>query len=566
MIMAGFNPISVLTNLGNQVVSAVENIPTAVQQAVGAAAAHIAPAVQSPVQMPAATIQPVQNLPAPFISTPIQTVQPPVQNLPAPFISTPVNLYNAPISSLPSTPIIGVGSVATIGSNPVADIFGTGGIDLGLGETIASNPIGWGVGLGLGGVYALKELGILDTVYNAGHNFQGYLNSIPTEQQPAFRVYNAYQQGLKAIGDTSTNILNTLSTIPSSTAKLISPVVQPLQNAESAIVNLPGAGYNQLVNTAKSTTNLIDTSSKLINSGIDLYGNSLKNTVVSTIKTDYETAKYDTSKILKNVIGFGIGAANVIHKEEGELYGYGFPSETPPNSNKNKNPVVNEYENPLSNPNTNPNKNENPGEFITNLPEVFTYPTPTVNPFITSTGNPDIPSLPKIDLKLGNLLLPSFPSISLGGGVSGGGINKRKGRVHREIFSLGTLVIPTGKSKGSLGYKADMRPITTQKQPTKRPVKPTTQKQAPLKINMPQPVLYNKPQQKQSTRLRISVPAQPVRPMKAHVTIPRNYVPVTFNPVHTNNRIPMNNIPLNNMTIQKKGKKNNSTNLRSALY
>ena len=474
-------------------------------------------------------------------------------------------MYNAPISSLPSTPIIGVGSVATIGSNPVADIFGTGGIDLGLGETIASNPIGWGVGLGLGGVYALKELGILDTVYNAGHNFQGYLNSIPTEQQPAFRVYNAYQQGLKAIGDTSTNILNTLSTIPSSTAKLISPVVQPLQNAESAIVNLPGAGYNQLVNTAKSTTNLIDTSSKLINSGIDLYGNSLKNTGVSTIKTDYETAKYDTSQILKNVIGFGIGAANVIHKEEGELYGYGFPSETP-NSNKNKNPVVNEYENPLSNPNTNPNKNKNPGEFITNLPEVFTYPTPTVNPFITSTGNPDIPSLPKIDLKLGNLLLPSFPSISLGGGVSGGGVNKRKGRVHREIFSLGTLVIPTGKSKGSLGYKADMRPITTPKQPTKRPVKPTTQKQAPLKINMPQPVLYNKPQQKQSTRLRISVPAQPVRPMKAHVTTPRNYVPVTFNPVHTNNRIPMNNIPLNNMTIQKKGKKNNSTNLRSALF
>ncbi len=147
-----------------------------------------------------------------------------------------------------------------------------------------------------------------------------------------------------------------------------------------------------------------------------------------------------------------------------------------------------------------------------------------------------------------------LPAFSLGGGAEHIS-KKRKLRRHTEVYKLGTLVVPIG-----VGYKADMRPITT----TKKPVVIKKVKQPQLKINTQKPIRYNKPQQKQSTGLNIRIPTQ--APIKARITTPHNYVPI--NPMNigiARNNIPMNNIPTNKLVTGRK-KKTGGTNIRSALF
>jgi len=190
---------------------------------------------------------------------------------------------------------------------------------------------------------------------------------------------------------------------------------------------------------------------------------------------------------------------------------------------------------------------------------------PTTPPYSTSepVSEPTTSKTPPSSLSL---------SISTGGGVSST-IQKKRRKVHEEVFSLGTLVLPQIKNvkinyKSPLGIQnINMSPINKKNSsliPIPKPIRRTQPANYGPKI--PEPLYRGSNTTKINQRINVKqkTPSIP----KNHII--NSYIPK--NTVHhnggsgTGNHIPTNNLPKEARVSGSKKKSLHSTNLRSALY
>ena len=207
------------------------------------------------------------------------------------------------------------------------------------------------------------------------------------------------------------------------------------------------------------------------------------------------------------------------------------------------------------------------------LAETISLPLTKLTPPTPPTTPPYSPSEPVSEPKTIKTPPSSLSlSISTGGGVSST-IQKKRRKVHEEVFSLGTLVLPQIKNV-KINYKSpsgiqniNMSPIN-KKGGSLIPIPKPIQRKQPANYGpkIPEPLYRGSNTTKINQRINVKqkTPSIP----KNHII--NSYIPK--NTVHhnggsgTGNHIPTNNLPKEARVSGSKKKSLYSTNLRSALY
>lgn len=298
-------------------------------------------------------------------------------------------------------PILKMAGVAgSVGYGTVGSEFGFGA-SMGTEGMLASNPVGWGIALGAGTVFAAEASGRLgltgqtkefsvrslggvvgSAAYNAGATYQKAWNTRLAEESAG-----SAHKGVE------------LPVQPSSAVKL------PATPSYTEIV-----GYSLPKEVTQTNRNVIEVGGYVKSTPTR---NSDKTNYIDETGQSYPT-RNPTRTPVSNAYDIGYPTSTV------------YPTRTP-NQNPTRNPVSNPYQFPSETPVSNPT-------VITNTPTTTQISNPYTTPFQTTYPNPTTPgqSTPKIDI----------PKITLGGfnwsgGSSSASGGNRRGRgANREIIGI----------------------------------------------------------------------------------------------------------------------------------
>ena len=371
------------------------------------------------------------SLPAPFISK-SDALEP--LSLPAPFLSkssapeirrqesTQPDIVNTALRGFfgLSTPeekasfvdLVAKRSVAVpfIGTTAfAAGGFGTGASTVGIGSTLASNPIGWGVAIGGASVFALEKTGGLGlfgptegmSVRSLGAAYGSMWNRIPGASTPLGQQPRVKELPMSAMFNAPEIVPKEQSMIEVYPASIPTREITPKQQSGIEVFPAPLVS-SELPAQQRSIVELITNPTKPTTSN--------KNTVADTYANKLRQ-EYDNTSRTPN--------RNIIQE------GFGFPPVSP-TSNPNRNIINNPFETPFKNPFNTPTRNP------TSTPTQTPYQFPTQYPNPTTPGQPQ--PKPRIDIKVPTIPLPNFNFG--GGGSTGGGGRGRSWKSRREFIPL----------------------------------------------------------------------------------------------------------------------------------
>jgi hypothetical protein len=295
-------------------------------------------------------------------------------------------------------------------------------------ETLASNPIGWGIGAGVLAAYGLERSGTLGLtgptqgtsvrtfgedvgsyMYIKGYQFAGtlrneYANLNTNINQAKDQVGQNIVGGVGLMSIGAGWVGNEAGNLPASTIEVpaifTGPEIAPRQSAYKEIV--APAIYSEVTQTGRETSNPI---------------------AIRTPAANQNANDYASKLIEQNKRGFGTPFIDAT--------GYQYPTSNPnPARNPVGNPFAPQIGNPLANSTGNPlgsnygNPNANPNAYPNQFPTQYPVNYPNMDIWTPRTPEIKIPGA-------------AFPSFGFGGGGGGGGGGNRRRGAFMETFSLG---------------------------------------------------------------------------------------------------------------------------------